>query len=105
MPNGNTDYDLEDRLLNYSERVIRVVDSLPDSLAGRHIAGQLLRCGTSPFANHGEAQAAESRNDFIHKLGVCYKKCVKADGGCALFIVSVWSRQRDSIRSWPKQRN
>jgi four helix bundle protein len=38
------------------------------------VAGQLLRCGTSPYAHHGEAQAAESRKDFIHKLGVCFKE-------------------------------
>jgi four helix bundle protein len=74
MPKEDPQYDLEDRLLDYAERVVRVVDALPDSLTGRHMAGQLLRCGTSPYANHGEAQAAESRNDFIHKLGVCYKE-------------------------------
>ena len=38
------------------------------------LVGQLLRCGTSPFAHHGEVEAAESRKDFIHKLGVCLKE-------------------------------
>ena len=67
-------FDLEDRLLEFTARLIKLVDSLPASRAGNHIAGQLLRCGTSPFANHGEVQAAESRKDFIHKLGVCFKE-------------------------------
>jgi four helix bundle protein len=67
-------YDLEERLLEYAVRIIRLVDALPASRAGRHVADQLLRCGTSPLANHGELQGAESRKDFIHKLGVCLKE-------------------------------
>src|SRR6188472_803880 len=53
-------YDLEDRLLEYAVRIIRLVDALPATKAGRHVADQLLRCGTSPLANHGELQGAES---------------------------------------------
>src|SRR2546430_1132649 len=67
-------FDLEDRLLEFTAGLLTLVDELPTSRAGNHISGQLLRCGTSPFANHGEAQAAESRKDFIHKLGVCFKE-------------------------------
>ena len=67
-------FDLENRLLEFTARIIKLVDALPTSRAGNHVAGQLLRCGTSPFANHGEVQAAESRKDFIHKLGVCFKE-------------------------------
>ncbi len=67
-------YDLEERLLEYAVRIIRVADALPSSKAGRHVADQLLRCGTSPLANHGELQGAESRKDFIHKLGICLKE-------------------------------
>jgi four helix bundle protein len=47
---------------------------LPNSRAGNHVAGQLLRSGTSSYANHGEAQAAESSKDFIHKMGICLKE-------------------------------
>lgn len=71
-------YDLEDRLLEYAVRIIRLVDALPATKAGRHVADQLLRCGTSPLANHGEVQGAESREDFIHKLGVCSKEIREA---------------------------
>jgi hypothetical protein len=63
-------FDLEDRLLEFSARLIKLVDALPASRAGNHVAGQLLRCGTSPFANHGEVQAAKSLRDFIHMLGL-----------------------------------
>ena len=67
-------FDLEDRLLQFSVRIIRLVDALPDTRAGNHVAGQLLRCGTSPYGNHGEVEAAESRRDFVHKLKICLKE-------------------------------
>lgn len=66
--------DLDDRLLEFSSRVGKVVDALPDTRLGRHVAGQLVRCGTSPGANYSEACVAESRRDFIHKLKVVLKE-------------------------------
>ena len=67
-------YDLEDRLLEYSSKIIKIVEKLPNNRVGNHVAGQLLRSGTSPYANHGEAQAAESPKDFIHKMRICLKE-------------------------------
>lgn len=67
-------YDLEDRLIEYSCRMIDVVEALPSSRAGNYIAGQLIRSCMSPTFNYGEVQAAESRNDFIHKMGVVLKE-------------------------------
>ena len=67
-------FDLEERLLEFSARIIRLVDALPNTRAANHIAGQLLRRGTSPLGNHGEVQAAESRKDFVHKLRICLKE-------------------------------
>ena len=67
-------YDLEDRLLDYSAGIIRLVEKLPTTRAGNHVAGQLLRSGTSPLPNHGEAESAESPADFIHKLKICLKE-------------------------------
>jgi len=54
-------YDLEEKLLEYSVRIIKIVEQLPNTRAGNHVAGQLLRSGTSPYPNHGEAQAAGLR--------------------------------------------
>jgi four helix bundle protein len=61
-------YDLEDRLLNFGARIIVLTRSLTTDYAERHIGNQLLRSGTAPLSHHGEAQAAESPADFIHKL-------------------------------------
>jgi four helix bundle protein len=71
---GNRKFDLEDRLLEFASAVIDLSESLPTTRAGNHIAGQVLRSGTSPYPNHGEAEAAESRDDFIHKLKICLKE-------------------------------
>lgn len=67
-------YDLEERLLEYASMVIRVVERLPKTRAGNHIGGQLTRSGTSPMPNHREAQAAESKEDFVHKFKICLKE-------------------------------
>ena len=67
-------FDLEDRLVDYAVRLIKVSESLPKTGTGNHICLQLLRSGTSPAANYGEAQSAESRKDFVHKLKVAMKE-------------------------------
>jgi four helix bundle protein len=66
--------DILERLLNFAARIGKVVDALPDTRMGRHVAGQLVRCGTSPAPNYAEARGAESRKDFIHKLSICLKE-------------------------------
>ena len=70
----NRKYDLEERLLEFASAIIDLSEKLPDSRAGNHVAGQILRSGTSPYPNHGEAEDAESREDFIHKLKLCLKE-------------------------------
>ena len=67
-------YDLEERLIDFAVRIIRIAESLPKTKVGNHIAGQLIRCGTSPAPNYGEAQGTESRSDFIHKMKICLKE-------------------------------
>ena len=67
-------FDLEERLIDFAARCIKDAESLPKTLAGQHLADQLIRSGTSPALNYGEAQAAESRKDFIHKMKVCLKE-------------------------------
>lgn len=82
-------FDLEDRLIDFAARCIKVAAALPGDKAGQHLMGQLTRSGTSPALNYGEAQGAESRKDFIHKMKVglkelretvvCLKIIVKAE--------------------------
>lgn len=79
-------YDLETRLLEYAVAIIRLVEKMPKTRAGNHIGNQLLRSGTSPLLNHGEAQAAESPNDFTHKLRVCLKELRESQRSLRLII-------------------
>lgn len=67
-------YDLEERLIDFSVNIIFFVESLPSTKSASHLGGQLLRSGTSPSLNYGEAKSAESKNDFLHKMKVCLKE-------------------------------
>jgi four helix bundle protein len=67
-------YDLETRLIDIAVQIIALAESLPNSRTGNHMASQLVRSGTSPALNYGEAQSAESRNDFIHKMKIVLKE-------------------------------
>lgn len=67
-------YDLQDRLIKFASTIIELTESLHDTKAMTHLGGQLLRSGTAPALMYGEAQAAESRNDFIHKLKIGLKE-------------------------------
>ena len=66
--------ELEERLIDFAVRIVKLSASLPRTPAGRHIAGQIMRSGTSPAPNYGEARGAESHADFVHKLRVVLKE-------------------------------
>ena len=66
--------DLENRLIKFSVLIIKILDDIPSTKAGNHLSGQLVRSGTSPALNYGEARSAESLRDFIHKLQVILKE-------------------------------
>lgn len=67
-------FDLEDRLIEFAALIIEITESLTNTRAGNHLAGQIVRSGTSPALHYGEAQSAESRNDFIHKIKILLKE-------------------------------
>jgi four helix bundle protein len=71
---------LSDRLWRFAARVGKVVDALPDTRLGRHVAGQLVRCATAAAPNYDEGCAAESRADFTHKLSVALKELKETRG-------------------------
>jgi four helix bundle protein len=66
--------EFEERLIDFAVRIIKLSACLPKTPAGKHIAGQILRSGTSPAPNYGEARGAESRADFAHKIGIVLKE-------------------------------
>ncbi len=78
--------ELSERLWGFAARVGKIVDALPDTRLGRHVAGQLVRCGTSTPPNYDESGAAESRDDFVHKLSIALKE-LRESRGWLKFIV------------------
>jgi four helix bundle protein len=66
--------ELEDRLIDFAANIIIISSKFEKNYAGNHLAGQIIRSGTSPALNYGEAQSAESTKDFIHKMGICLKE-------------------------------
>jgi four helix bundle protein len=78
--------ELEERLIDFAVRIIKLTSHLPKTPAGKHIAGQILRSGTSPAPNYGEARGAESHADFVHKIGIVLKE---------LNETSIWLRVID----------
>ncbi len=70
----NKIYDLEDRLIDFAINISKIEEILPSTKFSNHIGGQLIRSGSSPALNYGEAQSAESPNDFIHKLKIVLKE-------------------------------
>jgi len=72
--------EFSERLWDFSVEVARIVESLPDTRVGRHVAGQLIRCGTASAPNYDEACDAESRKDFAHKLGIALKELRETSG-------------------------
>lgn len=65
---------LEERLIAFAASIIGAVENMPNTRAANHLAGQLLRSGTSPALNYGEAQSGESRKDFVHKVKIVLKE-------------------------------
>jgi four helix bundle protein len=93
MQNGGSEparkgAEIEERLLDFAVRVGKAIDALPESRLGRHIAGQLVRSGTSPAPNYAEACAAESKRDFIHKLAIVLKELRESSVWIKLIVKS-----------------
>ncbi len=69
-----TKYDLEDRLIEFAVRTIDTAEALPRTVASKNLGSQIVRSGSSPALNYAEAQSAESKADFVHKMKICLKE-------------------------------
>jgi four helix bundle protein len=92
-------YDLEERLIDFAINVIDMTESLPSSKSCNHIGGQILRSGTAPAFNYGEAQSAESRNDFIHKMKICLKELRETNVGVKILERKNYCRNSELVSS------
>src|SRR5882757_1068275 len=90
-------YDLEERLINFATMAIDVIKGLPIDRITNYLSQQLLRSGTSPALNYGEAMAAESRKDFVHKLKISLKELREKLICLRILCNSKYLRSEDSI--------
>ncbi len=79
-------FDLDERLIDFSVMVINTLEKLPNTKAANHLGGQAIRSSCSPSLNYGEATEAESRNDFIHKMGICRKELGETKNALKILI-------------------
>jgi four helix bundle protein len=87
--------EFSERLWNFAVDVARIVELIPNTRVGRHVAGQLIRCGTSAAPNYDEACDAESRKDFAHKLGIAAKEMRETSGWLGYLVkLRLVSRQQ-----------
>ena len=88
--NMDRKFDLDERLIAFASGIIDIAESLPKTIAGSHIAGQLIRSGTAPCLQYGEAQSAESRADFIHKMKISAKELRETYNCLRLIKIRKW---------------
>lgn len=94
-----TPQELSDRLWHFAARVAKVVDALPDTRTGRHVAGQLIRCGTAAPPNYDEGRVSESRADFAHKINIALKEMVETEGWLKFIVIAGLLSARKCSRS------
>ena len=99
-------YDLHERLIDFAVMIIEITDNLKNSKAANHLSGQVVRSGTSPSLNYSEAQSAESRNDFIHKMSIVLKE-LRETHSCLKIIqrASLYGKKQEILVAGIKENN
>jgi four helix bundle protein len=87
-------FDLNERLIEFASQIIDIAENLPRTVTGNHIANQLIRSGTSPALHYGEAQSAESRSDFIHKMKISAKELRETYNCLKLICKKNWCNEK-----------
>lgn len=98
-------HNLEERLINFAVLIIEIINEMPASKAGNHLSGQLVRSGTSPALNYGEAQSGESRKDFIHKIKIILKELRESYNCLRIIYKSRLYKSEDKVNKAIKENN
>ena len=93
-------FDLKERTAKFGEDVIRFARELPKDEITRPIINQLVRCGTSVGANYCEADDAESRKDFKHKIGICKKESRESKHFLRMSAIAVSDKKDKARKLW-----
>ena len=98
-------FNLEERLINFAVLIIEIVEEMPNTRAANHLAGQLLRSGTSIALKYGEAQSGESRKDFIHKIKIALKESRETNVCLKIIYRTNQFRSKDKVDLALKESN
>jgi four helix bundle protein len=98
----NRKFDLEERLIDFVIILDEIIEQLPNTRLANHLAGQMVRSGTSPALNYGEAQSAESQKDFVHKMQIILKE-LRETKICLKIIIKKKYFDDDSVSSISKE--
>lgn len=102
---SNRVFDLNERLISFAVTVIAICDKVPNTRAGNHLANQLVRSGTSPALNYGEAQSGESTRDFIHKLKIVLKELRETNNTLQIILRAGLFSNKEALESAIKECN
>jgi four helix bundle protein len=97
IPNDRKNFNLEERTAKLGADVIKLCNQLPKNDITRPLINQLIKCATSVGANYCEADDAESKRDFKHKIGICKKEARETKHFLHMIVVAVPER-RDSVK-------
>jgi four helix bundle protein len=97
-------FDLHERLIDFAVIIIDITDNLKSTKAGHHLSGQIVRSGTAPSLNYSEAQSAESRNDFVHKMSIVLKE-LRETHSCLKIIkrANLYLKEEDNLNKTIKE--
>ena len=97
---AKTKYDLEERTAKFGEKIIKFVKRVPKNATTLPIISQLIKSGTSVGANYCEADDAESKKDFKHKIGICKKEARETKYWLKMIIVAVPNLDKEAKILW-----
>lgn len=100
MPKESKIYDLEERTAKFGEAIIDFAKKIPKDDISRPLIVQLVRSGTSIGSNYCEADAAESRKDFEHKLGISKKEAKETKHWLRMIARAVPSLKDEAKKLW-----
>lgn len=93
-------YDLEERTALFGEAIIKFAKKIPENSVTKPLISQIVRCGTSVGANYCEADDAESRKDFNHKIGICKKEARETKYWLRMIVVAVPELKEEARKLW-----
>lgn len=100
MSRSNKIYDLEERTAKFGEEIIKFAKDLPKNIITNDLIRQMIRAGTSIGANYCEADCAETKKDFEHKIGISKKESKETKHWLRMLAKAIPEKAEESRKLW-----